>query len=256
MTEPEPSFIDEGRGEAVVFLHAFPLDGRMWQGQRSRISQRCRVIVPDLAGFGASEGVPLRPTLEAHVDDVAHLLDRLGIERATLVGLSMGGYIALAFAQRHPARLARLALADTKSTPDTAEGKAAREQNIALAAREGTGALVERLLPKLLSTRASTEVAAYVRSLGASQPTGSVQSALAAMRDRPDTSPLLPTLRVPAAVIVGEADSITPVSDARAMSSALPRAELTVIPDAGHLANLEAPGAFTAALERLLDRAA
>jgi pimeloyl-ACP methyl ester carboxylesterase len=247
-------YTDEGRGEPVVFLHAFPLDGRMWREQRTDLVRSLRVIVPDFAGFGASKDVPHRSSLGAHADDIAHLLDRLGIERTTLVGLSMGGYIALAFAGRYPNRLARLALADTKATPDTAEAKIARDQNIALLEKEGASALVERLVPKLLSNDASSEVVAFVRSVGASQAVPSLQSALAAMRDRPDTTPLLARLDVPAAVIVGESDVITPPADGRAMSAALPRAELEVIPGAGHLANLEAPGPFTAALTRLLAR--
>jgi pimeloyl-ACP methyl ester carboxylesterase len=248
------SYSDDGRGEPVVFLHAFPLDGRMWQKQRSHLARAHRVVVPDLAGFGGSKDVPPPASLDAHADDVAALLDQLGIERATFVGMSMGGYIALAFAARHPTRIARLALADTKATPDTPEAKAARDQNIALVAKEGVAAHVERMVPKLLSENASNDVVAFVRSMGASQTALCIQSALAAMRDRPDRRPLLPRLDVPASVIVGDGDTITPVSDARAMSAALPRADLDIISGAGHLANLEAPGPFAAALERLLAR--
>jgi pimeloyl-ACP methyl ester carboxylesterase len=226
----------------------------MWREERSLLCRANRVIVPDLAGFGGSSGVPPRTSLEAHADDVSTLLDDLGIERATLVGLSMGGYIALAFAGRHPRRLARLALADTKSAPDTAEGKALRDQNIALVASEGAGALVERLVPKLLSKNASRDVVDFVRSVGAAQPPAGVQAALAAMRDRADTTPLLPGIDVAAAVVVGEEDVITPLADARGMSALLPRAELEIVPRAGHLANLESSAFFVAALSRLLAR--
>jgi pimeloyl-ACP methyl ester carboxylesterase len=226
----------------------------MWREQTTELTRARRVIVPDFAGFGASVALSPRTSLDACADDVAALLDGLGLERVTLVGLSMGGYIALAFAGRHRERVARLALADTKATPDTAEGKAARDANIALVANEGVPALVERLLPKLLSKTAPGDVVAFVRSLGASQRAASIQAALAAMRDRADTSSLLAKLDVPAAVIVGDADSITPPSDARAMASALPRAELEVLASAGHLANLERPSEFTAALNRLLER--
>jgi 3-oxoadipate enol-lactonase len=110
------------------------------------------------------------------------------------------------------------------------------------------------MLPNLLSKNASSEVVDFVRGIGASQTVQCLQSALAAMRDRPDSTPLLPGLDLPAAVIVGESDAITPPSDARAMSAALPRAELELIPGAGHLANLEAPDPFNAALHRLLAR--
>jgi pimeloyl-ACP methyl ester carboxylesterase len=251
---PGVSFTDDGRGEPVVLLHAFPLDGRMWQAQRNDLAKGHRVVVPDLAGFGASKDLTPRLSLDEHADDVAHVLDRLGLERAALVGLSMGGYIALAFAKRHPTRLARLALADTRATPDTPEGKTGRDQNISLVASEGTAALVDRMLPKLLSSDATPETVAFARSVGTSQPVASVQAALAAMRDRPDSTALLARLDVPTAIVVGEADSITPLAEAKAMAAAVRGARLDVLPRAGHLANLEAPGPFTAAIARLLDR--
>src|SRR5258708_1916754 len=213
---------DDGQGEPIVLVHAFPLDGRMWETQRSELVGIFRVIVPDLAGFGRSASAGARASLDAHADDVAHLFDILGIERATVVGLSMGGYIALAFARRHPKRLARLGLADTRAGTDSPEGKAARDQNIALVSKEGVAPLVERLRSKLLSPGASADVVALVRSLGAAQPPAALQAALAPMRNRADSSALLASLDVPVAVIVGDADAITPAEEARAMAPALP----------------------------------
>src|SRR6185369_12501827 len=113
--------------------------------------------------------------------------------------------------------------------------------NIALVANEGVGALVERLVPKLLSKNASSDVVDFVRSVAAAQPAAAVQAALAAMRDRADTTPLLARIDVPAAIVVGEEDGITPLADARSMSALLPRAEVEIVPGAGHLANLESP---------------
>src|SRR5438477_2454746 len=184
----------------------------MWAVQRRDLSRTHRVIAPDFAGFGDSATVSLRRSLDEHADDVARLLDALAIDRATIAGLSMGGYITFAFARRHPKRVARLVLADTKATPDTPEGRAARDQNIALVEKEGVTALVERLLPKLLSPRASSNAVGLVREIGRSQRPDAVTAALAAMRDRPDSTPLLPQFDVPTAVIVGEDDSITPPS--------------------------------------------
>jgi pimeloyl-ACP methyl ester carboxylesterase len=247
-------FADEGRGDPVVLLHAFPLDGTMWDVQRAALAQNRRVIVPDFRGFGRSGNVAPPGSLDEHADDVARILDNLGIERAAVAGLSMGGYIAFAMARRHPNRLARLILADTRSAPDTDEGRRGRDENIALARGEGVPSLVERLLPKLLSPNASPEAVARVRALGGRQTEAGVTSALAAMRDRPDATPLLSGIAVPSLVIVGDADSISPPAEARAMAAALPNAELTVIEGAGHLANLEAPAAFTAAMRSFLDR--
>jgi len=249
--QSELVFTDEGEGAPVVFLHAFPLDGRMWAEQTRELARAARVIVPDLGGFGQSHSLDRR-TLDQHADDVAILLDALDIERATLVGLSMGGYIALAFARRYAGRLAALGLADTRATPDSDEGKRGRDENIALVEREGVASLVERMLPKLLSTRAPHDLVERVRGVGSSQTARAIQSALAAMRDRPDSTSVLARLDVPTTVIVGEADSLTPPSDARAMAEALGHAELEVIPGAGHLANLEAPAPFTQAVQRLM----
>jgi pimeloyl-ACP methyl ester carboxylesterase len=244
-------FVDGGKGEPVVLLHGFPLDGRMWDPQVRELGRGARVIVPDLPGFGRSAALPAA-SLDQMADDVAALLDTLGVERATVVGLSMGGYIALAFARLHRGRLARLGLCDTRAAPDTLEGRTARNDSIALVDAEGVGALVERMLPKLLSPSASTEVREQVRAVGRSQSPAGVKAALAAMRDRADAREWLPAIDVPTMVVVGADDTLTPPSESESMFAKLPRAKLEQIPHAGHLANLEAPAAFTAALERLL----
>jgi 3-oxoadipate enol-lactonase len=248
------SFDDAGSGEPLVLLHAFPLDGRMWLAQRDELAGSFRVIVPDLRGFGRSAELAPARSIDDYADDVAALLDRLGIERATIAGLSMGGYVALALARRHPHRLSRLGLADTRSLADSPEGRTARDQNIALVRSEGVAPLVERMLPKLLGASASADVVTRVRSLGNSQKPAGVTAALAAMRDRPDSTALLSSLNIPAMVIVGEGDTISPPDEARAMGALLPRAEVEVIPGASHLANLEAPAAFSTAVRRLLAR--
>jgi 3-oxoadipate enol-lactonase len=257
MSEPRRNglyFADEGRGDPIVLLHAFPLDGAMWDAERAELSQSRRVIVPDLRGFGRSGHLTLASSLDDHADDVAHLLDDLGIERATVAGLSMGGYVSFALARRHPQRLARLILADTRAAPDSDEGRRARDEHISLVARDGVPTLVERLLPKLLSPNASPEVVARVRALGGRQTKEGIMSALGAMRDRPDSTPLLAGIAVPSLVIVGEADSISPPSEARSIATALGRGELAVLPGAGHLANFEAPAAFMAAMRNWMDR--
>lgn len=247
-------FVDSGgNGEPVVLLHAFPLDGRMWEEQARELARQKRVIVPDLPGFGQSAEAPAS-SLDQMADEVARLLDGLGIERVTLAGLSMGGYAALAFARRHKARLMRLGLCDTRSVPDTPEGKKTRDDNIALVEREGVGAVVERMLPALLSSAAPLETRERVRAIGSSQAPAGVKAALAAMRDRPDATPLLAELDIPALVLVGADDAISPPAEAQAIAARLPRGELEVIPGAGRLSNLEKPAAFTAALARLLER--
>jgi pimeloyl-ACP methyl ester carboxylesterase len=249
-----PYFADEGRGEPIVLLHAFPLDGSMWDAERTELAKTGRVIVPDLRGFGRSAHATPPTSLDEHADDIARILDDLGIARATVAGLSMGGYIAFALVRRHPQRLSRLILADTRSVPDSDEGRRGRDDNIALVAREGVPPLVERLLPKLLSAGASPEVVARVRSLGGRQTKEGITAALTALRDRPDATPLLAKIAVPTVVVVGDADVISPPEEARAIAAAIPGADLAVINGAGHLSNLEAPAAFMAAVRKSLNR--
>ncbi|MET0594496.1 MAG: alpha/beta fold hydrolase [Polyangiaceae bacterium] len=256
MSERHPEglhFVEEGRGEPLVLLHAFPLDGEMWDAEKKELARSHRVIVPDLRGFGKSESLEPRRSLDDHADDVVRLLDRLKIERATLGGLSMGGYIALALARRYAARLSRLILADTRSLPDSADGKKGRNESIALVASEGVAPLVERLLPKLLSANATDPVKERVRALAGRQSQAGVIAALAAMRDRPDSGDVLPRIAIPTLVIVGEHDAISPLAEARAIASGIPKAQLAVIEGAGHLANLESSARFLAATRRFLD---
>jgi 3-oxoadipate enol-lactonase len=234
-----------GEGPPLVLLHAFPFDRRMWAD--TRVSGR-RVIAPDLRGFGES---PLRPfTIADLADDVASLLDALGLARAAIGGLSMGGYVAMAFAHRHRARLEALVLADTKAGPDTPEARQARGEAIALVRDQGVAAYLDQQLPRLLSLGASPAVRAHARTLG-QQPPASVIAGLEALRDRPDRRGELGHITCPTLVIVGTEDALTPPAEARAMAEAIPHARLAELPKAGHLANLEAPEAFAAALETL-----
>jgi 3-oxoadipate enol-lactonase len=258
MTTPAPSaplaYDEQGHGDPLLLVHAFPLDARMWQPQRDALAARFRVITPDLRGFGRSAALPPAPSIDAHADDLAALLDHLALPCAAVLGLSMGGYIALAFARRHPSRLSRLALADTRAGADSAEARASREQNIALVQQSGVGALVEALLPRLLSACASEELREQVRAIASAQSPDGVTAALAAMRDRPDATAALATLTVPTLVLVGREDGVTSPAETRGMAAQIPSARYAELPSAGHLANLEAPEAFTRTLEEFLAR--
>jgi pimeloyl-ACP methyl ester carboxylesterase len=246
IADREMTYEDIGSGTPLVLLHAFPFDRRMWWATAAALSGRLRVITPDLRGFGES------PASEAYsiadlADDVAALLDGLGISRATIGGLSWGGYIALAFAARHGARLEGLILADTKAGPDSAEARRGRDEAISLVQAEGVEPYLERQLPRLLSRHASDSLRAEVQALGRQSP-DAVLKALPALRDRPDRWSELPLISCPTVVIVGQEDALTPASEARAMAGAIPDAQLVELPGAGHLSNLEAPDAFAAAL--------
>ena len=170
-----------------------------------------------------------------------------------LVGLSMGGYVAFAMLRRHRARIAGLVLADTRPQADSDEARAAREANARLVESQGIAALVEKLLPGLLSPNAPEAVREEVRRIAAANRPAGVAAALRAMAARPDSTDLLPTIGVPTLVVAGAEDSLTPPDVARAMAAAIPGAGYVEIAGAGHLSNLEQPEAFTAALRAFLE---
>lgn len=239
---------------AVVFVHAFPLDGRMWEAQaRAAESLGWTALTPDLPGFGG------RPWGDADLAgwarEVLAECDRRGIGRAVFAGLSMGGYVVFRVAALAPERVAGLVLADTRAAADAPAG---RERRTALAARvraEGVAFLADEVLPALLGETSRRErpdlVAEVRRRILAADPEG-VARALLAMRDRPDSTPLLSGLRVPALVVVGAEDTLTPPDESRRLAASLPDARFCAIPSAGHLSNLENPEAFNAALAEFL----
>jgi pimeloyl-ACP methyl ester carboxylesterase len=161
--------------------------------------------------------------------------------------MSMGGYVALAFARRHRDRLKSLVLADTKAAADTPEARQGREAAIALVEQQGVPALLEKQIPRLLSASASDSLRAEVRALGAQSPEAII-AAIRALRDRPDRTAELPEIAVPTLVVVGSDDALSPPAEARVMAAAMPDARVVEIPGAAHLSNLENPDAFSAAL--------
>jgi pimeloyl-ACP methyl ester carboxylesterase len=186
---------------------------------------------------------------------VAALLDELKVAPVVLAGLSMGGYVALAFARRHPARLRGLVLADTKADPDDDEGRANRDRMIAFAQNNTARAVIDQMLPKLLgadTTARRPEVAEEVRAIASRQPVAGIVGALKALRDRPDAMPGLAAVTVPTLVIVGRDDTLTPPAKSEAMAARVADARLVVLDGAGHLSNLEQPERFNAALRSFL----
>jgi pimeloyl-ACP methyl ester carboxylesterase len=224
----------------------------MWEQQIAQFAQRHRVIAPDLRGLGASARGSGAGSLDQHADDIAALLDQLGLDSVTVVGLSMGGYISFALWRRHRARIAALILADTRAGADSEEGKQGREKNAKLAEEQGPGAIADQMLPKLLSPNAPAALRDDVRRIIESNDRVGIAAALRAMAARPDSTPLLASIDVPALVIVGVEDALTPPSEAQAMYDAIPGCRIAEIPGAGHLANLEAPAAFNTAIDEFL----
>ena len=248
--------IEAGRGPAVVLLHGFPLNATTWAAQREGLSDSYRVICPDQRGFGGSVLLHDEPSLDEVADDVAALLDARKLGSVVLGGLSMGGYVAMAFLRRHPERVRALILADTKASADPPDAAANRLRIAAEVVERGTSAqLVDEVLPKLTGrTTKETRplVAGRLKAIVESAPPHAVAWAQRAMAARPDSFETLRGVSVPALVVVGEEDELSPVSDAQAMAEAIPGARLATIPAAGHMSSMEAPEEFNAALREFL----
>lgn len=233
----------------AVLLHAFPFDRRMWKHVARPLAQKRRVLAPDLRGFGHSLGHRSAKTMDEHADDLARTLDDKQIDKVSLVGLSMGGYVALAFAERHPARLAQIALVDSRTAADSDAQKAGRKQSMAIASAQGVTVLYAGLEPRLFSPEPLPIATDMMRAIAVSQGRDAVLYALAAMRDRPDRSDVWAALQVPTLCVVGRHDAITPVAEHEAMAAAAQNGRCVVIDNAGHLPSAEAPEALVDALD-------
>jgi 3-oxoadipate enol-lactonase len=240
-----------GDGTPVVLLHAFPLDSRMWLPQVEALGGY-RVIVPDLRGFGAAKALAgAVTTMDLLADDVAKLLDERELERVVLCGLSMGGYVALAFARRHPERLGGLVLCGTRAGADTEEARAAR---LAMAERvlaDGVGFLPEAMLPGLLgetSRQQRPELVQQVTDAILDQDPGGIAAAQRGMAERADSTGVLGQITVPTLVITGMRDELISPEESTEMAAAIRDARLVQVPDAGHLVNLEQADAVNEAL--------
>ncbi len=250
------SALEAGEGPVAVLVHGFPLDARMWTDQIDGLAGPSRrVIGVDLRGHGRSpwQGDESH-AMDVFADDVVGLIGSLGEGAVDLVGLSMGGYVVLALAERRPDLIRTLALVDTRATADTPEGKAGRDATAAGLVANGRAWLAETLLPRLVADGASAIVRGRMRSMIEGQSFETIVADLAGMRDRPDRTAVLGGLPVPVGVIVGEDDILTPPSDAETMVELCSTAELTVVPDAGHMAPMEAPGSVNDALAALWSR--
>jgi pimeloyl-ACP methyl ester carboxylesterase len=256
MAHSSLAFGSAGDGPAVVLLHAFPYDRTLWRPQVEGLADGYRVVTVDLPGFGRTPVPAGGWTVDEAADAVADTLDGLGLTEPVVVGgLSMGGYVALAVARRHPQRLRGLILADTRAEPDGDEAKAGRAKTMELARAKGAEAVFEDAIPKQLCevTRdGRPAVVAEARQIAGRQSVEGIVAALAALRDRPDARPGLADIRVPTLVLVGEHDAITPLAAAEVLAKGIAGARLEVLPAAGHLSNLETPAVFTSAVRAFL----
>lgn len=255
----EISYRESGQGSPLIFLHAFPLASAMWEKQIETFSATHRVIAPDARGFGGSDGFRENetPSILQMARDLNALLDALQIEEEIILcGLSMGGYIALAFAREYSQRLRALILCDTRAEADTPEARAKRSENIAFLESHDSAAFIGKMLPNLLgetTRRDNSGVVETVRVLASSQSAKACRDALRAMRDRPNRSDELEDIGVPTLVVAGNEDGIIPIEVARATAAKIANARCEIVTGAGHLSNLENAAQFNAVSREFLD---
>lgn len=247
------AYTDTGMGRPVVLIHGYPFNRSLWNEQVAVLSSSYRVIAPDLRGFGETESAEGPATMNRMADDVARLMDHLEISQAVIGGLSMGGYVALAFYKQFPSRVRALVLADTRAQADTEETKQTRAQQAEKALSEGMAGIADAMLPKLLTPETVSkrpEVVKRVRDMMLKTKPEGAASALLGMAEREDQTPLLSRIALPTLILVGAEDAITPVADSEKMHNAIAGSRLVVLENAGHVSNLERTDEFN---KNLLD---
>ena len=240
-------FEERGAGSPVVLLHPFPFARGIWSGLTDVLAARHRVISLDTRGFGETPLGEKGYAIDDLADDLAALLAELGVARAAVLGMSMGGYTALAFAIRHPARLGALILCDTRAGADSPETRKARDGAIGRIRSTGSGPYLDGSLARLLSPSASPALVSFLRDRAETR-AASLIAGIEALRDRPDRTGELGAIRVPTLAIRGSDDQVTPAVDMQQMADAIADARFVSIPAAGHLSHIEAPEAFERAL--------
>ncbi len=245
-------YVDRGAGSAVLLVHGFPLDHSMWQAQIDDLAADCRVIAPDLRGFGRSGVTEGTVRMEQFADDLAALLDALGVtDPIVLCGLSMGGYIAFQFWRRHAARLRGLVLCDTRAVADTPAAADGRREMAARVLREGPSPLVESMLPRLFvpaTLRERPDLVERIRGVMMGHDPRGLAAALLGMAERPDVTRWLGSITCPTLVLVGGEDVISPPTEMRGLAQAIPGAPLVEIAGCGHMSPVERPAEVTAAM--------
>jgi len=251
------AFTDEGDGPPLVLVHGFPLSRACWQPQIDTFRSSHRCIAPDLRGFGESEASEGPVTMDRYADDIAGLIEALSTGPVVLAGHSMGGYVALAFARRHPELLRGLVLVATRAGQDAPEVAAGRRATAEAVRAHGIQGVVDAMTPKMLAPDNSKKsLLKAVRGFMAPSSRDGVVGALLGMAERPDAIPQLAGITVPTFIVTGDEDAIIDPAESQLIEQAIEGAQLQVIPDAGHFVALEQAEAFNRELREWLRTAA
>jgi pimeloyl-ACP methyl ester carboxylesterase len=251
-------FEDHGSGPPILLIHGFPLNREMWRPQLEGLAVAAHVIAPDLRGHGETPPSDEVSTMDDLADDCLAVLEALAVNQPVYIcGLSMGGYVSLAFYRRHRARVAGLILAATRAGADSPEGKANRDRMASQAKEDGPQAVVNAMLPKMLSPgtyATNPDLVAHVEAIMQKTSLEGMVAALMGMKVRPDSTPALDQIAVPTLILHGADDQLIPASEAEAMRTAIKGSKLEILPNAGHLLNLEQPERFNQAILDYLSR--
>ena len=238
----------------VVLIHGYPFDHTMWFSTIAVLGSKARVIVPDLPGFGRNPVLRDKPPeLEAYADFISDELARNSYDKALIAGMSMGGYVALAFAERYPDKMCGLGLISSQAAEDSPETKAARAETIKMIRSKGVSVVNETIVPKMFSDKAPDQLKRYPIEGAEKAGVEGLCWALEAMARRPDRTAVLKALTVPILIVHGTQDKIIPNSRARALAEECNKAIYVEEPGAGHATPLEAPDAVAGGLARLLN---
>lgn len=242
------AYNQRGKGTPLLLIHGYPLDHTIWDMVLPLLEKDFGLILPDMRGFGESTTIDSPYSMKDIASDFVGLLDRLGLQKVALVGHSMGGYVALAFARLHPERVTGLALVSSQALADTPEGKQGRYKTAADVAEKGVGLVAEMMSPKL---SADPHVQGFVRELIQKQTNLGVIGALKAMAEREDSMALLQSINFPVVLIHGTADALIPVERAHDVKKINSSVQLVELSGVGHMPMMETPAKVAKALELL-----
>lgn len=242
----------EGTGYPLLFIHGYPLNRKMWKPQISNLKNICKIVAPDLRGFGDSTSVAGIYTMEILAEDCYALLKHLQIKQPIYIcGLSMGGYVAMAFLRKYPDIVAGIILSATRAEADTFDIRKTREKTAETVTCHGINSIIDLMASKLFAPETyhkKPQLVEDVKYLMKKSSVDGVQGALLGMSMRESSLNVLAKCKKPILVIHGADDQLIPIDEAEAMYHGSPNSQFIVIPEAGHLPNLEQPNKFNEAI--------